>query len=229
VNEPYIFYYSMSHFIRLKNLVIMLSVLAVSAMSPLSVQAADKPAATPSSTENAEDLSRLETYLNGLTTVAADFSQIAPDGALTGGKFYLKRPGKLRWQYDPPTPILMVASDDQFVYYDYELEQLSYIPFDNSLASFLAQKTIDLNDRFIRIDELEKTPGMVRLTLSQTDKPEAGKLTLEFSDEPLLVRNMVVTDSQGQVTTVALNNAQFGLKLDDKLFRFVDPRKNKRR
>ena len=58
---------------------------------------------------NAADLERIQDYLNGITTVTADFTQVAPDGSLTGGKFFLKRPGKMRWQYSPPTPLLMIA------------------------------------------------------------------------------------------------------------------------
>lgn len=177
--------------------------------------------------DNKEDLKRIEDYLNSLSTITADFSQVAPDGSLTGGKFFLKRPGKMRWQYTPPTPLLMIADGSQLVYYDYELQQVSYIPLTSSMATYLARKNIDLDDKFITIVDLQKTPGMLRLTLSQTDKPEAGKIMLEFSDSPLQIRNMVATDAQGQVTTVSLNNAQFGAKLDDKLFVFVDPRKGK--
>ncbi|MBV8939654.1 MAG: outer membrane lipoprotein carrier protein LolA [Alphaproteobacteria bacterium] len=189
---------------------------------PLSSDAAD--AAGP----HGESLKRVEDYLNAITTIAADFTQVAPDGSLAGGKFFLKRPGKMRWQYDPPTPILMIANGSQMVYYDYQLQQVSYIPIDSTLASFLARGHISLTDPFITIEKFEETPGMVRLTLHQADKPEAGKLTLEFSDSPLQIRNMVITDAQGQVTTVALNNAQFGAELERKMFEFEDPRKRMR-
>lgn len=175
---------------------------------------------------HAQTLTRVQDYLNGITTIAADFTQIAPTGDLTGGKFYLKRPGKMRWQYSPPTPILMVANGGQLVYYDYELEQLTYIPMDSTLGSFLAQEKIDLSDQFVKITKFEENPGVIRLTLTQRDKPEAGSLTLEFADTPLVIRNMVITDAGGQVTTVALNNARFGEPLDKKLFVFVDPRKS---
>lgn len=181
----------------------------------------------PVSAERTQDLKRLSDYLNGISSIVADFSQVAPDGSLASGKFFLKRPGKMRWQYDPPTPVLMVANGGEMVYYDYDLQQVSHIPLDSTLANFLAQEKIDLTDKFVQIEDLNKTPGMMRLTLKQTDKPEAGKLTLEFSDMPLQLRNMVITDSQGQTTTVALQNAQYGGELDNKLFVFKDPRKRR--
>jgi len=180
-------------------------------------------------TEHAADLTRVQAYLNNITTLVSDFSQIAPDGSLATGKFYLKRPGKMRWQYNPPTPILMVASGSEMVYYDYELQQVSHIPIDSTLASFLAQDKINLFDPFITLTDFQAGEGMVRISLTQSNKPEAGKLTLEFSDHPLHIRNMVVTDAQGQTTTVALNNAQFGGELENKLFVFVDPRKSGKR
>jgi outer membrane lipoprotein-sorting protein len=176
---------------------------------------------------NAEELKRIAHYLTSLTTITADFTQVAPDGSLTGGKFYLKRPGKMRWQYDPPTPILMLANGYQLIFYDYDLDQLSYIPIDSTLASFLARETIDLNDSTVKLEDFQKTAGVVRLTLSQAGKPEAGKITLEFADTPLQLRNMIVVDAQGQTTTVALNNAQYGQKLDNKLFTFDEKRKRK--
>lgn len=185
------------------------------------------PAHADIRSDNAEDIQRVQEYLSSLTSIVADFSQVAPDGGLTGGKFFLKRPGKMRWQYDPPTPILMVANGSQMTYYDYELEQVSHIPIDSTLAGFLAREKIDLSDRFVTVQDFRKTPGMLRVTLAQADKPEAGKITLEFSDAPMQLRNMVITDSQGQTTTVALQNAQFGVKLDDKLFVFRDPRKKR--
>ncbi len=173
------------------------------------------------------ELTRVQNYLNSITTLVADFSQVAPDGSLASGKFYLKRPGKMRWQYNPPTPILMVASGSEMVYYDYDLQQVSHIPIDSTLASFLAKEKIDLFDPFITITDFTSGAGAVRLSLLQTNAPESGKLTLEFSDQPLQIRNMVVTDAQGQTTTVGLNNAEFGSVLEDKLFIFQDPRKSR--
>ncbi len=169
-------------------------------------------------------IERIEGYLSGLTTVVSDFTQIAPDGSLTGGKFYMQRPGKMRWQYNPPTPVLMVTNGSEFVYYDYELEQVSYIPLDSTLLGFLAKKVIRFNDQ-VGIIELSEKPGVIRVTLAQVEKPSDGQLTLEFSDKPLQIKNMVVRDATNQVTTVSLNNATFGQKLDKELFIFRDPRK----
>lgn len=169
-------------------------------------------------------IARVEKYLSGLTTVAADFTQVAPDGAIATGKFYLKRPGRMRWQYDPPVPVLMVADGHSLVYYDSDLQQVSYYPLGSTLAGFLAQEKISLAAGKIGILAIEEKDGALRIALAQRDKPDEGRLVLEFSDKPLLIRNMVITDATKQTTTVSLNHARFGTALDKALFVFNDPR-----
>jgi|CXWL01.1.fsa_nt_gi outer membrane lipoprotein-sorting protein len=171
-------------------------------------------------------ITRVQDYLSGLTTITSEFTQVAPDGSLTSGKFFLERPGMMRWQYNPPTPILMVANGSQMVYYDYELEQISYIPLDSTLIGFLAQEKIRF-DNSVGIISFEEKTGTIRIGISQKERPTDGQLILEFTDKPLLIRNMVVTDASGQMTTVSLNNANFGAKIDEKLFDFRDPRKSR--
>lgn len=177
--------------------------------------------------QNRATIERLENYLSNLKTVVAEFTQVAPDGTLTNGKFFMERPGKMRWQYNPPTPILMVSNGSELVFYDYELEQVNHIPLDSTLIGFLARDRISFEDT-VGIIDLSKNAGAIRVTLAQRDKPDEGRLMLEFSDNPLLLRNMEITDATNQVTTVALNNARFGVKLDSKLFDFRDPRKSRR-
>jgi outer membrane lipoprotein-sorting protein len=173
-------------------------------------------------------ITRVQNYLSGLSTIVSDFTQVAPDGSLTSGKFFLKRPGKMRWQYNPPTPILIVSNGSEMVFYDYELEQVSHIPLEQTLIGFLAQEKIRF-DTIVGITDFQEEAGVIRLTLAQREKPEDGQLMLEFSDNPLVIRNMVVTDATKQITTVALNNAQFGTKLNKELFIFRVPRQGRRR
>lgn len=177
-----------------------------------------------------QTVKRVEDYLSNLTTVIADFTQVAPDGSLTGGKFFLKRPGKMRWQYDPPTPILMIANGSIMTFYDYELEQVNNIPIEETLLGVLTQKHIDLADSdIVQIEWVENKAGVIRIEMSQKDREDRGRLRLEFADNPLQIRNMRVTDAQGQTTNVSLQNAKFGTELKDELFVFKDPRKPRRR
>lgn len=172
----------------------------------------------------ASALTRIEKYLSGISTIVADFNQVAPNGELTSGKFYLKRPQQMRWQYSPPTPILMVTRGDYLTYYDYELDQVSDIPLQDTLLGFLSQKKISFADKAVKIVGVEQEPGVIRISLIQSDKPDDGTLTLQFSDKPLRLYNMQVMDATGQTTSINLNNARFDQKLTDEVFAFKDPR-----
>lgn len=196
----------------------------------LPVYATEKPVAfLPAATleNNRFTIQRIERYLSGISTIVSDFTQIAPDSSLTNGKFFMKRPGKMRWQYNPPTPVLMVSSGSELVFYDYELDQVSHIPLDGSLISFLAQDKIIFGGK-VGITRFSNEANAIRIEVAQKDKPTEGKLMLEFSDKPLTLRNMVITDATGQTTTVALENAKFGTELDPDLFIFREPTKKHR-
>ena len=176
---------------------------------------------------NKYTIERIERYLSGISTIVSDFTQVAPDGSLANGKFFMKRPGQMRWQYNPPTPVLMVSSGSELIFYDYELEQVSHIPLDGSLISFLAQDKIIFGGK-VGITKFSNEASVIRIEVAQKDKPTEGKLMLEFSDKPLILRNMIVTDATGQTTTVALQNAKFGADIAADLFVFKDPRKKRR-
>lgn len=178
----------------------------------------------PLPTRADDTLARVERYLNALTTIESEFVQIAPDGSIASGRFFLKRPGKMRWQYEPPVPVLMIANHGELVYYDFELDQVSHIPMDETLAGFLAQDSIRFDPKVVKILEQTAQDGVIRIRLTQAEMPDEGELTLEFSDAPLQLRNMIVKDASGQETNVSLNNARFGLPLENKLFIFRDPR-----
>lgn len=171
--------------------------------------------------EQKNTVAEVEKYLSGLDTVVADFVQVAPDGSLVGGKFYLQRPGKMRWQYDPPTPILMVADGKFLIFYDYELDQTSRIPLEDTLAGFLARKDIRFGGDVI-VTDIKEGPGSLQISMVQKAKPKDGSLTLELATNPLQLRNMLVFDAAGQQTTVALNNARYGVPLDKSLFIYDD-------
>lgn len=174
--------------------------------------------------KHAKDITRVESFLSLLTTIKADFSQVAPSGETTKGIFYLQRPGKMRWEYKGPTPILLVSNGKTITYYDAELEQVNYVSLDDTLAGFLAKETLKLNTKATELVNFEVSPGAIRATIRQRDKPENGTLTIEFTDKPLVMKQLIITDAGGNETRISLANAVYGQKLDRSLFIFKDPR-----
>ncbi len=172
-------------------------------------------------------IAQAEAYLNRITTIHARFVQIGPKGNLAEGDVYLARPGRMRIEYDPPVPLLLVAADDWLAYQDKELEEVTYLPLSSTPAAFLLQENIRL-DGEIAVQAAEREPGAIRLWLIQRDDPEAGSLTLVFSEAPFVLRQWNVTDAQGLVTQVGLLNPEFGAPLDPKLFELRNPYKKRK-
>lgn len=208
-----------------KSLILLIIFTLTAAQARAATDSIFLPAATIEA--NKYTIQRIELYLSHLTTIASEFTQVAPDGALTNGKFFLQRPGKMRWQYNPPTPVLMVANGSELIFYDYQLEQISHIPLDGSLVSFLSREKITFGGD-VGITKFSNAANAIRIEVAQRAKPDEGKLMLEFSDKPLQLKSMIVTDATGQVTTVALQNAQYDIAIDPALFVFKDPRKKRR-
>lgn len=171
-----------------------------------------------------EDIARVENYLSSINSFQADFNQVSADGSTGTGKFYLKRPGKMLWQYAPPVPIQIVSNGTVVTYYDPSLDQVSYVGIDDTMAGFLAQKVIALNSDSTQLVEFEAGKGAIRATMVRKKKADEGKLTLEFSDNPLQLKQMTVVDATGNSTRIQFQNAQFGMPLDDAMFVFKDPR-----
>ncbi|MFZ4541259.1 MAG: LolA family protein [Rickettsiales bacterium] len=184
----------------------------------------EQPKDNRSDTQKASDIARVEAYLTSINSVVANFRQTSADGSSGTGKFYMKRPGKMRWQYNPPTPLLLVSDGKTITYYDSGLEQVSFVGVDDTLAGFLAKKEIKLDSESTFLKRFDAVDGIIRATIIQRNKPADGSLTLELTDKPLEIKNIISTDATGNTTTVKLENAQFGPVLDDKMFVFVDPR-----
>jgi outer membrane lipoprotein-sorting protein len=169
------------------------------------------------------DLSRIESYLNGLTTAEADFTMVSPDGAISKGRFDLSRPGKLRFDYSDPKGNLLVADGDYIIFWDAKQQEASNEPISETPASFLLKPRISLTDG-VKVTRYEHAAGVIRITLVEDKDPGAGSVTIAFSDQPLELRAWRVTDAQGQVTDVTFSGWRLGLSLDPGLFHFKDPK-----
>jgi outer membrane lipoprotein-sorting protein len=168
-----------------------------------------------------------EEYLNSLKTIVSDFIQQAPSGDVSTGTFYLSRPGKLRWQYNPPVPILIVVNKGTVAYYDAELDEITYLSDKETLTSFLTRPEIKFSD--VQIVNAESENKALRITFALKDKPDDGSMTLVFEEAPFLLRKIELTDAANNHTSINLNNPKFGVAIDDKLFTFKNPRYNKKR
>jgi len=179
------------------------------------------PAAALSERDRA-DISRAESYLNGIQSIRARFVQVAPNGGLAEGQFVMQRPGRLRFEYAPPSPILVVGDGRYLVFYDSRLDQVSRIALSRTPLKVLLAETINFDGR-VGVDRVERTPGVLRLVVLDRERPKDGAVTLVFSVAPLLLRQWLVKDPKGLVTSIYLSQMEVNPELEPELFVFVDP------
>ena len=185
---------------------------AASAQAPAALTAQDRA-----------DVARIEGYLNGIRTLHSRFRQTAPNGGTSGGQAWLERPGRLRFEYDPPSPFLLVGGHGLLVFHDSQLKQTSNIPLGSTPLGLLLQDNLRLSGD-ITVAGLTRAPGQLQVRLLRTKSPADGTLTLIFADAPLTLRQWSVVDAQRQETRITLYNIELGGTFNQKLFEFVDPR-----
>lgn len=179
-------------------------------------------AAAPLSPQDQADLARITTYLNSLTTLKAKFLQIAPDGTASQGIVWLERPGRMRFQYDPPSPYLLVAGHGLLVFHDSSLDQTTNIPLSSTPLGLLLARHVVLSGD-VTVTRFARLPGEFDVSLVRTAAPRQGSLTLVFSTEPLRLRQWTVRDAQDKVTRVSLYDVVLGGHFPQDLFTYVQP------
>ena len=191
------------------------------ALAALLAPALPAPAPAQMSGADARDLARISNYLNGVTTLEGNFVQIGHDGELSEGLFYMRRPGRIRFEYEPPNPALIVADGVWVGIYDKRLNTLDRIPLRSTPLDILLRKRVDLrNDGAVR--SIERSPGLMRVTAIDPDAPDQGSITMVFAENPLELRQWIVIDPQGLATTVALSEMRSNVELDPNLFFIED-------
>jgi outer membrane lipoprotein-sorting protein len=184
-----------------------------------SAPATTAPAAAPQ--QSTETLARLEAYLNQITTLHARFVQVSSNGAFAEGDLYLDRPGRLRFEYDPPHPALLIANGVTLLYYDRDLEQATFLPLWETPLWFLIRERVDLSDG-LEVVDITQGAATIKVTLRSTDDGGEGEVTLVFADRPISLHSWEIHDAQGIVTQVALVNPEFGVSIDRDLFEHGD-------
>lgn len=169
------------------------------------------------------DIARIEVYLDSVRSLQARFLQVAPDGRTSSGQAWLQRPGRMRFQYDPPSPFLLVAGNGLLVFHDAKLKQTSNIPLNSTPLGILLRENVRLSGD-VTVTGIGRLPGQLQVSLVRTASPADGVLTLVFADNPLTLRQWSVVDAQRQETRVTLHNVELGGRFDSKLFQFIDPR-----
>ncbi len=166
-------------------------------------------------------LSKLSGYLNSFQNAAGKFTQINSDGTISTGTVYIKRPGRVRFEYDPPNKDLVIAGGGQVAIFDAKSNAgPTQYPLRQTPLSLILDSHIDLGRARMVVNHGEDGETTF-VTAQDPSHPEYGNIRLIFSGNPVELRQWVVTDSSGQQTTVVLGNLKTGVKLQPSLFNII--------
>lgn len=184
--------------------------------------------AAPLSAEDQALVDKATEYLQGLDEAKGRFSQTDASGRMTTGVFYLKRPGRARFEYDAPSGLVVVSDGSAVTVADARLQSFTRYPLGATPLSLFLAKTIRL-DRGVQITGVERQGGTFTVVARDGHGKTAGQLALTFAENPVQLVAWAATDAQGRTTRVKLTGLARTSGLDKALFVPKDPRRNPNR
>lgn len=163
-------------------------------------------------------LAEISNYLNSLETVKSDFRQINDDGTISTGTLYIRRPGRMRFEYDPPEQALVIAAASAVYIIDRKSNQLpETYPLSRTPLSLILGRNIDLTRaNMVRQAQFDGTATVV--TAADPENPDNGYIDLTFTDSPTQLKEWVIHDATGAQTKVVLGAFETGMTLPGSLF-----------
>lgn len=182
-------------------------------LAPLLVAALASPAAA-----DKLPLSAISNYLNDMKSVRGSFTQINDDGTISTGTIMIKRPGRIRFEYNPPDQTLVVAGGGAVAIYDAKTNQgPETYPLNKTPLSIILAKTVDLSRAKMVVGHSYDGTATT-ITAQDPEHPEYGNIQLKFTENPVELRQWVINDDSGSATTVVLGELSKGVSLGDTLF-----------
>lgn len=168
-------------------------------------------------------LQQAQTYLQGLTSAQGDFVETGPGGQVRRGRFWLQRPGRMRFEYTDPAGLLVVSNGSNVMRYDPRLEVFRQVPLSQTpLSTFLAREV--RLDQGVRIDRVTRmASGAYAITARDSRRPNDGQVILAFAGNPVRLQEWTITDAQGSRTRTQLTTLQPASGLAASLFQLRDP------
>ena len=179
------------------------------------------------SPEQQTAVSAISDYLNSFKTLQGEFTQISPKGNMSQGIFYIAKPGKMRFEYAPPNPFLIVSDGTWLTIKNVKKEKGDQFPLSQTPLRLVLGNKVDIV-KDTNILDYQDQDGI--LTVTVEDKKNtlgSGQLTLVFDQTRKVLQQWIVTDGKGRKTTVSLENLQAGIEPDPKLFVVKIKRDNK--
>jgi outer membrane lipoprotein-sorting protein len=164
-----------------------------------------------------------EAYLNSIRTLQARFVQSNPNGSVVNGTLYVSRPGKMRFEYDAPSQLKIVADGSQVTLWDPPNRDFGQWPIGWTAASFLVKEPLKLSGDLSVQSANRNADGQLEVTLVQTRKPSEGQVIVRLAEKPLQLRGWSIVDNRGNRVDIALTEIKTGMPLAASLFKYDGP------
>lgn len=178
--------------------------------------------------QSAENLQKIETYLNNIKSMEATFVQMASNGATAEGRLFIKKPNKIRMEYAEPTNVLIVGDGEFIVYNDLDLDQETHIDYDDIPASLILSNQIKIDGKKIKVIDFYQDSGSTSITLDYADKGDLGPITLVFLNNPLRLKQWKIVDPQSVEVSVSLYDTKTDIDISDDVFKFKNKKNSSR-
>ena len=176
-----------------------------------------------------KDVTAIENYLNQIKTIKANFKQIGPEENMERqGVFYIAKPGKIKWQYLSPNKITIISNQNKVSYYDHELEEMTKVDQDHTLAQLLTTPHINLKDTVNIISIINHDHELELIASkksSETHLEHYPYLILKFKKKPNLeISQIMIVNDEFSFSEIIFSKLEINKSLDDSLFQFKDPK-----
>jgi outer membrane lipoprotein-sorting protein len=159
---------------------------------------------------------RIADHFSKVTSMSGEFVQFGPRGEQTGGKFFIQRPGKLRFNYEAPSGFKVIADGKNVVIDNSKLNTMDLYPLSKTPLKLLLDERIDLSGK--RVKSVREEPDLTTIQLADRQFFGNSTITMMFDPKSYELKQWTITDPQGKDTTVMIFNVQQGVKIDQAMF-----------
>lgn len=164
-----------------------------------------------------ETVQAISNHFSSVPTMVGEFVQFGPTGEQTGGKFYLQRPGKLRFIYEEPSPLMLIANGKTVAINNRKLKTWDFYPLRKTPLKLLLSDHMAIDDASIR--SISNETDITKVVMGNDQIFGKSEITLLFDPESLDLRQWTIKDAQGKETSVMIFNVQKNVTIPQQLFK----------
>lgn len=174
------------------------------------------PAMVQAQAATSQAAQKIADHFSAVDTMTGEFVQFGPNGEQTGGKFFIDRPGKLRFNYQEPSPIRVISDGKAVAIGNSKLETWDLYPLSSTPLKLLLSERIDLSEKMVR--SVNEEPDLTTIVLGDRSVFGTSTISMMFDPETYDLKQWTIRDAQGKDTSVMIYNVQTGVRFDDSVF-----------